>query len=203
MFSFDDFLVRAKTRLLREPAAAWDFSDDDLNAKARMIPVGVKPKPAAVLVPIILRKEPMVLLTQRHAGLSKHAGQIAFPGGRIDDGETPMQAALREAKEEVGLESSYVQVLGYLPGYLTVTAYQVAPVVAVVNLGFALNLQLEEVDEAFEVPLSFLMSHENCQRQSRDWHGVARYYYVYQFDDRHIWGATAGMIRSLHDQIYS
>ncbi len=203
MFSFDDFLARAKTQLLSEPAATWHRSDDDMNAKARLIPVGVKPKRAAVLVPIILREEPVVLLTLRHAGLSKHAGQIAFPGGRIDDGETPVQAALREAREEVGLEPSYVQVLGYLPSYLTVTAYQVAPVVAVVKLGFALNLQLEEVDEAFEVPLSFLMSPENCQRQSRDWQGVARNYFVYQFADRHIWGATAGMIRSLHDQIYS
>ena len=203
MFSFDDFLARAKMRLLAEPAAHWDYSDDDLNAKARMIPVGVKPQSAAVLVPIILRDEPLVMLTQRHAGLSKHAGQIAFPGGRIDQDETPMQAALREANEEVGLASSYVQALGYLPSYLTVTAYQVVPVVAVVKLGFVLNLQRDEVDDVFEVPLSFFMSPENCQRQSREWQGVARHYYVYQFGDRHIWGATAGMIRSLHDQLYS
>ena len=203
MFSFDDFLVRAKTRLLSEPAAHWDYSDDDLNAKARMIAVGVKPQSAAVLVPIILREEPMILLTQRHAGLSKHAGQIAFPGGRIDQGETPMQAALREANEEVGLASSYVQVLGYLPSYLTVTAYQVVPVVAVVKLGFMLSLQRDEVDEVFEVPLTFLMSPENCQRQSHNWQGAARHYYFYQFGDRHIWGATAGMIRSLHDSLYS
>lgn len=203
MFSFDDFLVRANAQLLLEPAAIWNYSDDDMNAKARMIPVGVKPKPAAVLVPIILREEPMVLLTQRHAGLSKHAGQIAFPGGRIDENETPMQAAVREANEEVGLEPTYVQVLGYLPSYLTVTVYQVVPVVALVKPGFALVLQREEVDDVFEVPLSFLMSPENCQRQSRDWQGAARHYYVYQFGERHIWGATAGMIRSLHDQIYS
>ena len=203
MFSFDDFLVRANAQLLPEPAAIWNYSDDDMNAKARMIPVGVKPKPAAVLVPIVLREEPMVLLTQRHAGLSKHAGQIAFPGGRIDENETPMQAAVREANEEVGLEPTYVQVLGYLPSYLTVTVYQVVPVVALVKPGFALVLQREEVDDVFEVPLSFLMSPENCQRQSRDWQGVARHYYVYQFGERHIWGATAGMIRSLHDQIYS
>ena len=203
MFSFENFLVRAKTRLLAGPAAHWDYSDDDLNAKARMIPVGVTPQFAAVLVPIILRKEPMVMLTQRHAGLSKHAGQIAFPGGRIDQGETPIQAALREANEEVGLVSSHVQVLGYLPSYLTVTAYQVAPVVAVVKVGFELILQRDEVDEVFEVPLSFLMSVENCQQQSQVWQGLTRHYYVYQFGDRHIWGATAGMIRSLHDQIYA
>ena len=203
MFSFDDFLARAKTRLLPEPAAHWEYGDDDLNVKAQMIPVGVKPQSAAVLVPIILREEPMVMLTQRHAGLSKHAGQIAFPGGRIDQDETPMQAALREADEEVGLASSFVHVLGYLPSYLTVTAYQVAPVVAVVKLGFVQKLQRDEVDDVFEVPLSFLMSSENCQRQSRDWQGVARHYYVFQFGDRHIWGATAGMIRSMHDQLYS
>lgn len=202
MFNFEDFLVRARARLLPQPAATWDYSDDDMNAKARMIPVGVKPKPAAVLVPIILRDEPMVLLTQRHAGLSQHAGQIAFPGGRIDDGESPLQAALREAREEVGLVPSSVNWIGYLPSYLTVTAYQVVPVVALLEPGFELVLQSDEVDEAFEVPLAFLMTPENCQRQSREWQGMMRHYYVYQFANRHIWGATAGMIRSLHDSLY-
>ena len=203
MFSFEDFLARAEVRLLKEPAATWDRSDDDLNAKARMIPGGIKPKHAAVLVPIILHDEPTMLLTQRHAGLSNHAGQIAFPGGRIDAGETPQQAALREAQEEVGLEPSRVQTLGYLPSYLTVTAYQVTPVEALVQPGFTLQLQRDEVDEAFEVPLSFLMQAENCERHARDWNGVARHYYVYQFGDHYIWGATAGMIRSLHDSLYS
>ena len=203
MFSFEDFLARAEVRLLKEPAATWDRSDDDLNAKARMIPDGIKPKHAAVLVPIIRHDEPTMLLTQRHAGLSNHAGQIAFPGGRIDAGETPQQAALREAQEEVGLEPSCVQMLGYLPSYLTVTAYQVTPVVALVQPGFTLQVQRDEVDEAFEVPLSFLMQAENCERHARDWNGVARHYYVYQFGDHHIWGATAGMIRSLHDSLYS
>ena len=203
MFSFEDFLARAKAQLLNQPAVTWDRSDDDLNAKARMIPEGVKPKQAAVLVPIVRHNEPTVLLTQRHAGLSKHAGQIAFPGGRTDEGETPFHAALREAQEEVGLESQHVQLLGYLPSYLTVTAYQVAPVVALVEPGFTLHLQRDEVDEAFEVPLSFLMNLENCRRHAREWQGVARHYSAYQFGDRHIWGATAGMIRSLHEQLYS
>ena len=202
MFNFEDFLARAKERLLFEPALTWDRSDDDLNAKARMIPEGVKAKTAAVLVPIVLRDKPTVLLTLRHAGLSTHGGQIAFPGGRIDEGEQPLAAALREAQEEVGLSPTLATPLGYLPNYLTVTAYQVTPVVAVIEPDFRLALQSDEVDEAFEVPLSFLMSPENCQHQSRKWNGVARHYYVYQFEDRHIWGATAGMIRSLHDQIY-
>ena len=203
MFSFEDFQTRARTRLLAAPAESWSRSDDDMNAKARMIPDGVKPKPAAVLVPIVVRDEPMVLLTQRHAGLSKHAGQIAFPGGRIDADETPLQAALREAEEEVGLPPALVSLLGYLSNYLTVTAYQVVPVVALVQPGFDLRLQKDEVEEAFEVPLSFLMSEAKCERHSREWNGVARHYYVYQFGVRHIWGATAGMIRSLHDTLYS
>ena len=203
MFNFEDFLQRSGRRLLKEPAETWNRSDDDLNAKARMIPEGVTPKHAAVLVPIILHEEPTVLLTQRHAGLSKHAGQIAFPGGRIDAGESPQHAALREAHEEVGLDPSLIQILGYLPSYLTVTAYQVTPVVALVKPRFSLRLQRDEVDEAFEVPLSFLLRLENCERHTREWNGVARHYYVYQFGHRHIWGATAGMIRSLHDQVYS
>ena len=186
MFSFEDFLARAKVGLLKEPAKTWDRSDDDLNAKARMIPEDIMPKHAAVLVPVILRDHPTVLLTQRHAGLSKHAGQIAFPGGRIDEGETPHQAALREAQEEVGLEPSHVQMLGYLPNYLTVTAYQVTPVVGLVQPGFTLHLQRAEVDEAFEVPLSFLMQVEYCERHSRDWNGVARHYYVYQLDRKSV-----------------
>lgn len=203
MFNFEDFLARAKTRLLPKPAFAWDRSDDDLNSKARMIPAGVKPKPAAVLVPIVLHDEPTVLLTQRHAGLSNHAGQIAFPGGRINEGEKALAAALREAHEEVGIAPTNVAALGYLQNYLTATAYLVTPVVGLIKPGFNLSLQRDEVDEAFEVPLAFLMSPESRQRQSRDWNGVARHYYVYQFADRHIWGATAGMIWSLHDQIYA
>ncbi len=202
MFNFDDFLVRAKSRLLVEPASSWSRSDDDMNAKARMIPEGVKPKQAAVLVPIVQRNEPMVLLTQRHADLRKHAGQIAFPGGRLDSSETSLQAALREAEEEVGLVASCISPIGYLPSYLTITAYQVTPVVALVQPEFSLRLQRDEVEEAFEVPLAFLMEPENCQRHAREWQGLQRHYYVYQFGHRHIWGATAGMIRSLHEQLY-
>ncbi len=202
-FDFDDFQTRARARLLAEPPVGWNRSDDDMNDRARMIPDGVVTKPAAVLVPIVLRSEPMVLLTQRHADLSKHAGQIAFPGGRVDAGETSVQAAMREASEEVGLDANFVTPLGYLDGYLTITQYLVTPVVALVDAACALNAQPQEVDDIFEVPLSFLMNPANRQTQSREWKGMTRHFYVYPHGERYIWGATAGMIKNLHDRLYN
>jgi 8-oxo-dGTP pyrophosphatase MutT (NUDIX family) len=203
MFSFEDFGRRAQSHLLKAPSADWDRSDDDMNEKAKLIPEGAKPMAAAVLIAIVKREEPMVLLTQRHAGLAQHAGQIAFPGGRVDKGETLLETALREAEEEIGLARGFVAPQGFLGNYLTVTNYLVTPVVAEVAPGFALSLQADEVDEAFEVPLAFLMDVSNCQRHAREWKGLTRHYYVYQFGDRHIWGATAGMIRNLHDTLYA
>ncbi len=202
-FDFTDFQARAKSRLLTEPPLGWNRSDDDMNDRARLIPDGVATKPAAVLVPIVLRAAgATVLLTQRHADLSSHAGQIAFPGGRMDDGETAVGAALREAKEEIGLNSKFVSPLGFLEGYLTITNYMVTPVVALVREGFTLQAQPEEVDDIFEVPLSFLMDSANRQTQSREWKGMTRYFYAYPHGERFIWGATAGMIKNLHDRLY-
>jgi 8-oxo-dGTP pyrophosphatase MutT (NUDIX family) len=118
----------APQRLNAEQPLTWNRSDDDMNERARMIPEGVVPKPAAVLVGVLENENgPSILLTQRKATLSKHAGQIAFPGGRMDAGETAVQAALREAQEETGLDPALVRPLGFLDGYLTVTGYFVRP----------------------------------------------------------------------------
>ncbi len=201
-FSFNEFRERAGARLLAAAPDGWDRSDDDMNARARMIPDGVVTRPAAVLVPIVCRENPTILLTQRTAHLTKHAGQIAFPGGRLDDGETALDAALRETEEETGLHRDFVEPVGFLDGYLTVTGYVVTPVVAWVREGFEVKPQATEVDEVFEVPLDFLMNRDNLRIDQREFKGVQRHYYVYPFQNRYIWGATAGMLKNLSDRLY-
>lgn len=204
-FSEAEIRARALAGLRHEVPLKHERSDDDMNAAAPMIPAGVKPKPAAVLVPIVLREpELTVLLTQRTDHLSSHGGQVAFPGGRIDaDDEDAVAAALREAREETGLSSEFVETLGYLDSYLTVTAYHVVPVVALVKPGFIITPQASEVSAVFEVPLRFLMSPENHEKHSREWQGKQRFYYAIPYEERYIWGATAGMIRNLYDRLYA
>jgi 8-oxo-dGTP pyrophosphatase MutT (NUDIX family) len=165
---------------------------------------GVRPtKPAAVLVPIIDRSVPMVLLTLRTAELASHAGQVAFPGGKIDPGdESPVSAALREATEEIGLAPMLVEPIGYLDLYLTFSGFRILPTVARVKPDFSLTLNPREVVEAFEVPLEFLMTPANHQRKTRDWKGIAREYYAMPFENRYIWGITAGILRNLYERIY-
>jgi 8-oxo-dGTP pyrophosphatase MutT (NUDIX family) len=134
--------------------------------------------------------------------LPSHAGQIAFPGGKIDGDETPAGAALREAKEEIGLAPALVEPLGYLDLYLTFSGFRILPMVARVEPGFALTLSRFEVAEAFEVPLEYLMRPENYQRKSRDWKGIMRHYYEIPYRNRYIWGVTAGILRNLYERIY-
>jgi 8-oxo-dGTP pyrophosphatase MutT (NUDIX family) len=203
MLSLNDFITRAPSILRPDAPTTWDLSDDQMNSKAQMIPQGIVPKPAAVLVGVLDNNGPSVLLTQRHAALSKHGGQIAFPGGRLDADETPLQAALREAEEETGLDRRFVEPLGYLDGYLTVTGYFVVPVVARILPGFTFTPQVDEVDDIFNVPLAFLLDVKNRETQSREWNGMTRYYYVYSYEKRYIWGATAGMIKNLSDRFHN
>ena len=178
-------------------------SDFDLNPELEPVrEISRAPRDAAVLVPIVLRDELTVLLTQRTEDLPSHAGQIAFPGGKVeshDDG--PLAAALRETHEEIGLGHSFVEPLGYLDGYLTGTGFHVVPVVAFVTPDFSLTLDPSEVADAFEVPLGFLMDSANHQRHSREWRGITRTYYAMPYGQRYIWGATAGMLRNLYDRI--
>lgn len=162
------------------------------------------PAAAAVLVPLVMRDGQLtVLLTQRTMALPSHAGQIAFPGGKVDAGDADTTAAaLREAEEEVGLQPAYVEVIGSLPQYTTGTAFVVTPVVGLVRSGFALQPNPGEVAEVFEVPLSFLMNPANHRHHLWDWQGQQRRWFSMPYQDgsteRFIWGATAGMLRNFY-----
>lgn len=212
-FRFDlaEFKHRAPFRLHKElPAEALDSSlaalrsDDDLNPHLPPASDGPVLKAAAVLVPVVMREpELTVLLTLRTEHLPSHAGQVAFPGGKIDEGETPVAAALREAHEETGLERSFVDPQGFLDVYQTRTGFRIVPVVALVAPGFTLTPEPKEVADVFEVPLSFLMDRANHQRHTRQWQGFDRQFYAMPYGERYIWGATAGMLRNFHDRMYA
>lgn len=162
-----------------------------------------EPMPAAVLLPIVQRPEPTVLLTLRTPHLSTHSGQIAFPGGKVDETDTGVvAAALREAHEEIGLEPHFVEVLGQLPVYVTGSAFHITPVVALISPGFALNPNPYEVADVFEVPLAYLMNPAHHRHHQADWQGVQRQWLSMPYQDhlteRFIWGATAGMLRNFY-----
>jgi len=206
----DEFFARVRARLtLDVPPGLTDASivprrgDHDLDPVMAAI-AAVRPiRPAAVLVPVVERVEPMVLLTQRTAHLKDHAGQISFPGGKIDTADaSPAAAAMREAEEEIGLERRFVDPVGYLDLYLTTLGYRIVPTITRVKPGFQLRLNRDEVDDAFEVPLAFLMTPENHQRHSRPWNGMTRTFCAMPFGERYIWGATAGILRNLYERIY-
>ncbi|HEX3504902.1 MAG TPA: CoA pyrophosphatase [Xanthobacteraceae bacterium] len=207
----DSFFDRARERLtldipaaLTDPDAQGARGDLDLNPES-WIKAGVKAtKPAAVLVPVIDRHEPTVLLTQRTPDLTTHAGQIAFPGGKIEtDDSNPVAAALREANEETGLVPTLIEPIGYLDLYLTFSGFRILPTVARVKPDFTLTLNPGEVTETFEVPLRFLMTPANHRRKTRDWNGIQREYYEIPFENRYIWGITAGILRNLYERVYA
>jgi 8-oxo-dGTP pyrophosphatase MutT (NUDIX family) len=162
-----------------------------------------EPMPAAVLLPIVLRPEPTVLLTLRTPHLSTHSGQIAFPGGKVDETDADVvAAALREAHEEIGLAANFIEVLGQLPVYVTGSAFHITPVVALISPGFALAPNPYEVADIFEVPLAYLMNPAHHRHHQLDWQGVQRQWlsmpYQDQLTERFIWGATAGMLRNFY-----
>jgi 8-oxo-dGTP pyrophosphatase MutT (NUDIX family) len=205
-----EFFALARAKLdsdppaaLTDPDAPLTKGDHNLEPDVRFL-ADVRPiRPAAVLIPVVDRPDPTVLLTLRTESLSSHAGQIAFPGGRIDPGDaSPLAAALREADEEIGLKRDYIEPLGYLDLYLSGTGYRIAPTVARVRPGFQLSVNPAEVADTFEVPLAFVMGPENHQRHSREWRGMMRSYYAMPFGDRYIWGVTAGILRNLYERLY-
>lgn len=181
-------------------------SDDDLNRHlgATFSPVE-NPRPAAVLVPLVMREDELtVLLTRRTDEMPSHPGQVAFPGGKIDAGDDgPVGAALRETHEETGLAREFVETCGFLDIYQTRTGFRICPVVALVRPGFSLQPEEGEVAEIFEVPLGFLMNPANHQRHGREWEGKKRWFYAMPYDRHYIWGATAGMLRNFYDRVYA
>jgi 8-oxo-dGTP pyrophosphatase MutT (NUDIX family) len=204
-----EFFDRARARLTFEippglrdstiiPVTGDQGNDRMLGIIAKEQPI----RPAAVLIAVVDHPQPTVLLTQRSAHLNDHAGQISFPGGKIDPTDaSPLDAALREAEEEVGLDRSFVDPIGYLDLYGTSFGFRILPTVARVRPGFRLLINQSEVDDAFEVPLSFLMNPANHQLHSKEFRGIERTYYAMPFAERYIWGATAGILRVLYERI--
>jgi 8-oxo-dGTP pyrophosphatase MutT (NUDIX family) len=179
-------------------------SDFALNGPLPDAAVIARARPAAVLAPIVARPQGLtVLLTLRAPQLRAHSGQVAFPGGKIDEGEAPAETALREAHEEIGLEARHVEPLGWLDPYLTGTGYRVAPLVALVDPGFTLTINAHEVAEVFETPFAFLMDAANHRLEEREWQGRSRKFYAMPHEGRYIWGATAGILRNLYERLFS
>lgn len=191
-------LERLKAALLPEPGEQYVTEDGALESQQEG-PL----TPAAVLFPIVQREGgATVLLTQRTAHLKDHPGQISFPGGRVEPEDvSALDTALRETEEEIGLKRTHITLLGYLPEYRTGTGFRVTPVVASVHPPFDLLPDPFEVAEVFEVPLSFLLDEENHQQHSLHYRGALRHFYAMPYGEYFIWGATAGMIRSLFDRM--
>lgn len=207
-WSAGDFRNRALSALAGPDALAdrdADHGDHVLNPGAFRMLDGVKLRDAAVLVPVVdYGDEAHVIFTQRTSTLRKHSGQIAFPGGGIDDTDTsPEEAALREAEEEIGLDRSFVETLGCMPDYISGTGFRIRPVLSVVRRGFELRPSPVEVEEIFEVPLSFLMEPANHRIGSRIWQGKERHFYEMPFGERYIWGITAGIVRGIYERLYA
>ncbi|HUO54552.1 MAG TPA: CoA pyrophosphatase [Rhodoblastus sp.] len=211
-FDPDDFLARAREKLRQGwPEEAFDpltrphDGDHKLNeplpGEAALLPASARP--AAVLAPVVVHDDGVsLLLTQRAGSLRDHSGQIAFPGGKIEPGESPLNAALREMEEEIGLPRGRIEILGCLDPYQTSTGFRVFPVVGLARPPLELIPNPQEVEDVFETPLSFLMNAGNHQRHFRQWQGQRRQFYAMPYQNRYIWGATAGMIRNLYETLY-
>jgi len=190
-------LEELRRRLASRPPSPTVYGDEGAWPEPALL------RPAAVLVPIVDRAPaPTVLLTQRAAHLKDHSGQVSFPGGRVHaEDPTPEATALREAREEIGLDPGRVELLGRMSEYRTRTGFRITPVVAIVTPPFELLPDRNEVDEIFEVPLAFLLDPANHRRESRVWQGETRWFYSMPYERHYIWGATAGMLVNLANHL--
>ena len=203
------FFARARARLgfnippgLTDPSIVPPSGDQGTDRMLEIIAREQPIRPAAVLIAVVDHPQPTVLLTQRAAHLHDHAGQISFPGGKIDpEDASPLDAALREAWEEIGLAREFIDPIGYLDLYGTGFGFRILPTLARIRPGFTLRISEDEVDDAFEVPLAFLMDAANHQVHSKEFRGIMRSYYAMPFEQHYIWGATAGMLRVLYERI--
>ena len=187
---------RLRDALAATPSAAILHSDvPDIAASHAAVA-------AAVLIAITDRAQPGLILTQRPTTMRSHAGQVAFPGGRVDDADYDhIAAALREAEEEIALPRSMVRVIGALSPYHTGTGYEITPIIGVIPPDLVLSANDDEVSAIFEVPLSFVLDTANHQQRELVWMGVPRHYYEMHYDGYRIWGATAAMIINLGRQL--
>lgn len=209
-FAPETVFAHIKSRLSLEPEAdrlngPRARGDHTLNEPTARVAHFSGARSAAVLVGLVAYPgEVKVILTQRAAALRVHSGQIAFPGGKIDAHDaSPIAAALREAHEEIGLDESRVEPLGYLDPYLTGTGFYILPVVAKVTPPLVLTINPHEVDDAFEVPFGFLMNAANHRLDAREFDGRMRHFYAMPYGERYIWGVTAGILRNLYERLYS
>lgn len=194
-----DLIARTRAALALGSSESSDF---DLNPDVTLVP-GRKLRPAAVLAPIIAGKDGYdLILTKRSSALKHHPGQIAFPGGKQDDYDADLIAtALREAREEIGLPSDHVEVLGTFSSHETVTGFTVTPIVALISGEFDVTPEAGEVAEVFRVPLAHVLNPDNYIVQSRRWRGQRRSYYTVPYGPYYIWGATARILRAWTDAL--
>ncbi len=202
-YSAEDFRSRAAHE--RGPFGIDNsYGDHRFNPQHPRLALQRELRDAAVLIPVVDRSdEATVILTKRAERLKNHSGQVAFPGGTIDPTDiSPEAAALRETMEEIGLDSSHIEVIGRLPDYVAGSGYRIVPVLGIVQPAFELTINADEVDAAFEVPLRFLMDPVNHRRDSRMWNDQEWFFYDMPYGGQRIWGVTAGIVRTLYERLY-